>query len=60
MPCHKIIPAAMRGRYTASAKTTQMLEMRPDMCTNTITSVQKDNVLVEIRESEEIGIENCM
>ena len=52
MPYHKIIPAAMRGRYTASGKTAQRLEMRPDMCTNTITSVQKDNVLIEFTESE--------
>ena len=42
----------MRGRYTASGKTAQRLEVRPDMCTNTITSVQKDNVLIEFTESE--------
>lgn len=31
----------------------QRLEIRPDLCTNTLTGVQKDNVLIEISESEE-------
>lgn len=42
---HKIIPAAIRGRY-AGGGIVQKLELRPDYCTNTLTSVQKDNVLV--------------
>lgn len=46
---HKIIiPAAIRGRYTADGSVTQHLEPRPDMCTNTITTVEKDNVLIEL------------
>lgn len=40
-----IIPAAIRGRYDGGVM--QKLELRPDLCTNTLTSVQKDNVLVE-------------
>ena len=41
-----IIPAAIRGRYTEDGDIVQHLELRPDLCTNTLTSVQKDNVLV--------------
>lgn len=41
----KIIPAAIRGRYSGGG-IIQRLEFRPDQCTNTLTSVQKDNVLV--------------
>ena len=44
-----VFPSAIRGRYTG-AKTSQHLEIRPDMCTNTLTGVQKDNVLIEIYE----------
>lgn len=46
------IPAAIRGRY-AGGRIVQRLEIRPDLCTNTLTGVQKDNVLIEISESEE-------
>lgn len=42
---HQIIPAAIRGRY-AGGGIVQQLELRSDYCTNTLTSVQKDNVLV--------------
>ena len=48
-----ILPAAIRGRYAGEGKITQRLEIRPDLCTNTLTGVQKDNVLIEICESEE-------
>lgn len=51
-----IIPAAIRGRYTGGGKIVQRLEVRPDLCTNTLTGVQKDNVLIEICESEEAGM----
>ena len=34
-------------------KITQRIEIRPDLCTNTLTGVQKDNVLIEKSESEE-------
>ena len=39
----------MRG----GGRIVQRLEIRPDLCTNTLTGVQKDNVLIEISESEE-------
>lgn len=46
---HKIIiPAAIRGRYVVGGGIVQHLEPRPDMCTNTITTVEKDNVLIEL------------
>ena len=38
-----IIPCAIRGR---GDKNRQMLEPRKDENTNTITSVQKDNVII--------------
>lgn len=41
----QIFPAAIRGRYVGGG-IVQHLELRPDMCTNTLTSVQKDNVLI--------------
>lgn len=43
---HQIIPAAIRGRYAGGGGIVQQLELRSDYCTNTLTSVQKDNVLV--------------
>lgn len=49
----KIVMGALRGRNpenpndrTAGAPTVQMLELRDDEVTNTITTVQKDNVVV--------------
>ena len=39
--------SAMRGRYGDDGKTTQELETRQDGLSNTITSVQKDNLLTE-------------
>lgn len=54
---HKlIIPAAIRGRYTRGGKITQRLEPHSDPCTNTLTGVQKDNVLIEISGSEEVAL----
>lgn len=48
------VVGALRGRNpenpsdrTTGAPTVQMLEIRDDECTNTITSVQKDNVIIE-------------
>ena len=41
-----IIPCAIRGR---GDKNRQMLEPRKDENTNTITSVQKDNVILYIK-----------
>lgn len=37
-------------------KIVKHLEVRPDFCTNTLTGVQKDNVLIEICESEETNV----
>ena len=42
-----LIPAAIRGRYSDNGGIVQRLELRPDKCTNTLTSVQKDNIIVE-------------
>ena len=47
-----IFPAAIRGRYVGVGRTSQRLEIRPDMCTNTLTSVQKDNVIIESEEPD--------
>lgn len=40
-----LIPAAIRGRYSDNGSIVQRLELRPDKCTNTLTSVQKDNIM---------------
>lgn len=48
------IPAAIRGRYDGGG-IVQKLEIRPDLCTNTLTSVQKDNVLVEYADMSRSG-----
>ena len=37
---------AIRGRYNKDGKIQQQLELRPDEKTNTLTTVQKDNVVV--------------
>ena len=37
---------AIRGRYNKDGKIQQQLELRPDDKTNTLTTVQKDNVIV--------------
>ena len=49
-----VVVGALRGRNpenpsnrTAGAPTEQRLELRKDECTNTITTVQKDNVVIE-------------
>ena len=46
----KYIPAAIRGRYSDDKTIIQTLEYRIDVCTNTITCVQKDNMLIEFNE----------
>lgn len=54
--CETIFPAAIRGRYTAAGGgIEQHLELRPDSYTNTITCVQKDNVLVVWKEEDADG-----
>tara|TARA_R110002012_G_scaffold3562_6_gene16658 strand:- start:2593 stop:3972 length:1380 start_codon:yes stop_codon:yes gene_type:complete len=41
-----IVGGAIRGRYEEDGSIKQQLEMRPDEKTNSLTTVQKDNVLV--------------
>lgn len=48
-----ILPAALRGRYDESGKVKQRLELRPDGNTNTITTIEKDNVIIiKIRKEQ--------
>ena len=42
----KVVMGAWRGRYNEDGSTSQKLELRKDQKTNTITTVQKDNVVV--------------
>ena len=41
-----VFPAALRGRYDENGKVKQRLELRPDRNTNTVTTVEKDNVII--------------
>jgi DNA (cytosine-5)-methyltransferase 3A len=43
----KVVTGAWRGRYNEDGSTTQKLELRKDDKTNTLTTVQKDNVVVD-------------
>lgn len=43
----KVLCGAIRGRYNIDGKIEQQLEIRVDEKTNTLTTVQKDNVVVE-------------
>ena len=43
---------AIRGRYDENGNIEQRLELREEGVANTITTVQKDNVLIEINEKE--------
>ena len=43
----KILCGALRGRYKANGKTEQQLELRKDSKTNSLTTVQKDNLVIE-------------
>lgn len=54
----KLLPAAIRGRYTVDGDIMQRLEYRPNGCINTLTSVQKDNVLVELLIKEKSDMIN--
>lgn len=47
VPNKNFTTAAIRGRYNEDGKIEQKLEQREDNITNTITTVQKDNVIVE-------------
>ena len=41
------VGAAMRGRYNTGGKTEQQIEVRDDELSNTITTVQKDSLVIE-------------
>ena len=41
-----VVGGAFRGRYQEDGSTKQELEIRPDEKTNTVTTVQKDNVVI--------------
>ena len=43
---------AIRGRYNEDGEIKQQLELRDDGVVNTITTVQKDNVVIELNEKE--------
>ena len=43
----KVLCGALRGRYKANGKTEQQLELRKDSKTNSLTTVQKDNLVIE-------------
>lgn len=45
---YAVICVASRGRYNEDGSTSQHLEPRYDGFTNTLTSVQKDNYIIEI------------
>ena len=45
---YDIICIAMRGRYNTNGKTQQQLEPRLDGYCNTLTSVNKDNLILEM------------
>ncbi len=47
-----VFPAAIRGRYDDNNKVDQKLEVRFDDISNTITTVEKDNVVIIIRKEE--------
>lgn len=46
---------AIRGRYNEDGKIEQQLELRGDGITNTLTTVEKDNVLIENNVVSRIG-----
>lgn len=41
------VGAAMRGRYNSDGKIEQKIETRDDELSNAITTVQKDNLIIE-------------
>lgn len=44
------VGAAMRGRYNSDGKTEQQIEVREDELSNSITTVQKDSLVVEKKQ----------
>lgn len=55
----QIINGAIRGRYNEEDKIEQQLELRDDKNTNSLTTVQKDNVIVETNQLIQQG-ELCL
>lgn len=53
--CNQSIIAAQRGRYKEDGTTKQELEINDSGSTNTITSVQKDNLVIQLNTSKESG-----
>lgn len=49
---------AIRGRYNENGKIEQKLELRDDGFTNTLTTVEKDNIVVERRLNTNFFIDN--
>lgn len=45
----------MRGRYNSDGKTEQQIEVRDDELSNTITTVQKDSLVVENFQKPPMG-----
>lgn len=50
---YEILVAAMRGRQNSSGKWIQHLEILGSDNTNTITSVEKDNLIIEVHNGKE-------
>lgn len=50
---YEILVAAMRGRLNSSGKWIQHLEILGSDNTNTITSVEKDNLIIEVHNGKE-------
>jgi len=52
---------AFRGRYNSEGKTEQKLELRYDGKTNSLTTVQKDNVAVDLKELtwRKLSVKEC-
>ena len=48
---------AIRGRYNENGKIEQKLELREDGCTNTLTTVEKDNVVIERKLNKDFFID---
>lgn len=44
------VGVAMRGRYNSGGKIEQQIEVRNDELSNTITTVQKDSLMVEKKQ----------
>ena len=44
------IGCAMRGRYTSDNKTEQKIELNNEEISNSITTVQKDSMVIEVKK----------